>query len=69
MKISGSSKNMNTFAAELKELIKQYEKRLDDVSATMTYIREERKIYITIKGVIISSKEDYVFTTVLRVWK
>ena len=60
---------MNTFAAELKELIKQYEKRLDDVSATMTYIREERKIYITIKGVIISSKEDYVFTTVLRVWK
>jgi hypothetical protein len=69
MKISGSSKNMNTFAAELKELVKQYEKRLDDVSATMTYIREERKIYITIKGVIISSKEDYVFTTVLRVWK
>ena len=25
MKISGSSKNMNTFAAELKEIVKQYE--------------------------------------------
>ena len=69
MKISGSSKNMNTFAAELKEIVKQYEKRLDDISVTMTYIREERKIYITIKGVIISTKEDYVFTTILRVWK
>lgn len=69
MKISGSSKNMNTFAAELKEVVKQYEKRLEDVSVTMTYIREEKKIYITIKGVIASSKEDYVFTTILRVWK
>ena len=62
-------KNMNTFAAELKEAVKQYEKRLEDVSVTMTYIREERIIYITIKGVISSTKEDYVFTNTLRVWK
>ncbi len=68
-KISGSSKNMNTFAAELKEAVKQYEKRLDDISVTMTYIREERLIYITIKGTIVSTKEDYVFTNTLRVWK
>ena len=68
-KISGSSKNMNTFAAELKEAVKLYEKRLDDISVTMTYIREERLIYITIKGTIVSTKEDYVFTNTLRVWK
>lgn len=68
-KISGSSKNMNTFAAELKEVVKRYEKRLDDVSVTMTYIREERLIYITIKGTIILTKEEYVFTNTLRVWK
>ena len=43
-KISGSSKNMNTFAAELKEVVKNYEKRLSDVAVTMTYIREERLI-------------------------
>ena len=67
--ISGSSKNINTFAAELKEVVKQYERRLDDVSVTMTYIREERLIYITIKGTIVSTKEDYVFTYTLRVWK
>ena len=68
-KISGSSKNMNTFAAELKEVVKNYEKRLSDVAVTMTYIREERLIYVTIKGVIIQTKEDYVFTSTLRVWK
>lgn len=68
-KISGSSKNINTFAAELKEVVRKYEKRLEDVSVTMTYIREERQIYITIKGVIVSSKENYVFTNILRVWK
>ena len=68
-KISGSSKNMNTFAAELKEVVKNYEIRLSDVAVTMTYIREERLIYVTIKGVIIQTKEDYVFTSTLRVWK
>ena len=68
-KISGSSKNMNTFAAELKEVVKNYEKRLSDVAVTMTYIREERLIYVTIKGVITQTKEDYVFTSTLRVWK
>lgn len=68
-KISGSSKNMNTFAAELKEVVKMYEKRLDNVAVTMTYIREERLIYITVKGIISSTKEEYVFTNTLRVWK
>ena len=68
-KISGSSKNMNTFAAELKEVVRRYEKRLDDVSVTMTYIREERLIYITVKGTITTTKEDYVFTNTMRVWK
>ena len=68
-KISGSSKNMNTFAAELKEAVKNYEKRLDDVAVTMTYIREERLVYITIKGVIVSTKEDYLYKSTLRVWK
>ena len=68
-KISGSSKNMNTFAAELKEVVKNYEKRLSDVAVTMTYIREERMIYVTVKGIIIQTKEEYVFTSTLRVWK
>ena len=68
-KISGSSKNMNTFAAELKEVVKNYEKRLNEVAVTMTYIREERLIYVTIKGIITQTKEDYVFTSTLRVWK
>ena len=68
-KISGSSKNMNTFAAELKDVVKSYEKRLGDVSVTMTYISEERLIYITIKGVILTTREDYVFSSTLRVWK
>ncbi|MBO5593172.1 MAG: hypothetical protein J5931_01060 [Prevotella sp.] len=68
-KISGSSKNMNTFAAELKEVVKNYEKRLSDIAVTMTYIREERLIYVTVKGIIIQTKEEYVFTSTLRVWK
>ena len=68
-KISGSSKNLNTFASELKHTIQKYEKRLSDVTASMTYIREERLIYINIKGIIKSSGVPYDYTTTIKVWK
>lgn len=68
-KISGSSKNMNTFAAELKAVVESYEKRLTDVAVTMTYIREERLIYVTVKGTIAASGTPYTYTTTISVWK
>lgn len=68
-KISGSSKNLNTFAAELKTAVNSYETRLRDVTVSMTYVREERLIYINVKGIIIDTGEDYNYTTTLRVWK
>ncbi|MBO7419393.1 MAG: GPW/gp25 family protein [Bacteroidaceae bacterium] len=67
-KISGSSKNINTYAAELKEAIVNNEKRLSDVTASMTYMREERKVYVTVKGNIISTNKEYVYTNILRIW-
>lgn len=68
-KISGSSKNLNTFASELKTTINTYESRLQDVTVSMTYVREERLIYINIKGSIKPSGDDYNYTTTLKVWK
>ena len=68
-KISGSSKNMNTFAAELKNTLSVYEKRLENISVAMTYIREKRMIYITVKATISSTQEPYIFTTTINVWK
>lgn len=67
-KISGSSKSLNTFAAELKEAIIRYEKRLDDVSVSISYIRDERLIYIVVKGIIGNTKEKYRYLTTLKVW-
>ena len=67
-KISGSSKNLNTFAAELKESIRKYEKRLQNPTVSMTYIREERLIYVTVKGIIAVSGEKYQYTTTIRIW-
>lgn len=68
-KISGSSKNLNTFAAELKDTVNLHEKRLKDVNVSMTYIREERLIYINIKGATVENQEDYSYNTTLKVWK
>ena len=67
-KISGNSRNLNTFATDLKEVIMKYEHRLADVAATMSYVRDERKIYITVTGVIIDTKEKYKYDTTLKIW-
>ena len=60
--------NINTFATDLKEVIMKYEYRLTDVAATMSYVRDERKIYITVTGVIIDTQEKYKYDTTLKIW-
>lgn len=67
-KISGSSRNLNTFATDLKEVISQYEPRLEDISTTMSYVRSERLVYITVTGIISESHEKYQFDTTLKIW-
>ena len=67
-KISGNSKNVNTFATDLKQVIMKYEQRLTDVSATMSYVRDERTIYVTVTGVIVDTKEKYKYDTTLKIW-
>jgi len=69
MKVSGTSKNVNTFASELKNVIEIYEPRLEDVTVSLTYIREEKIIYVTVKGVIIASRSDYDYETKIKIWK
>lgn len=68
-KLSGSSKNINTFAAELQKTIMQYEPRLQDIKVSMTYMREEKKIYTTVEGTISATQEPYQFSTTIKVWR
>ena len=67
-KVSGNSKNINTFATDLKEVVMKYEQRLTDVVATMSYVRDERNIYITVTGIIADTQEKYKFDTTLKIW-
>ena len=67
-KISGSSKNLNTFASELKATISKYEKRLSNISVSMTYMRQEQKIYVTVNAIITETKADYLYRTTINVW-
>lgn len=67
-KVSGSSKSTNTFAAELKTAVLEYEKRLEEVSTSMTYKRQERRIYLTIRARIRETGEPYVYNSIIKVW-
>ena len=68
MKVSGSSKNINTFASELKEAVLRNEPRLSDVNATLTYVRTEKRIYVTVKGIITETGKDYQYQTTIKIW-
>jgi len=67
-KVSGSSKNLNTFAAELRKSIMTYETRLSELSVNMTYIVEDRSIYISVVGIITETETPYRYSHVMRVW-
>ena len=68
-KLSGSSKNINTYAAELQQVICNYEHRLQDVKVSMTYVREEKKIYTTVNATVAATGKPYTFTTTIKVWR
>lgn len=67
-KISGSSKSLNTFSSDFKRAVIEYEKRLDDITVAMTYMRLERRIYLTLRARIKDTGEPYTFNTVIKVW-
>lgn len=67
-KISGKSQNVNTFAAELNAVIHRYEPRLTNVKTSMTYQRDEKMVYVIVKGNIASTDEDYSFSTTIKAW-
>ena len=67
-KISGSSKNIQTFSSELNEAIHQYEPRLRDTATVMTYIREKKEILVAVRGVILTTQEPYEYRTTIKVW-
>jgi len=68
LKLSGKSQNINTFAAELCKVISLYEPRLNNVKSSMTYIRNQRLVFIIIKGVIAETGEEYMFSTNVKAW-
>lgn len=67
-KVSGSSRSVNTFAIELKKAIETYEKRLTNISVTMSYIKNLKKIHINIEGTLRETNEAYKYTTSLNIW-
>lgn len=67
-KVSGSSRSVNTFAIELKKAIETYEKRLTNISVTMSYIKNLKKIHVNIEGTLRETNEAYKYTTSLNIW-
>lgn len=68
-KLSGTSKNLQTFAAEFNKQLEKYEPRLTDTNVVMTYIREERKINLIIRGKVRDLNIPYQYQTAISVWR
>ena len=69
LKVSGNSKNTNTFAAILQEAIKRYEPRLTGVDTLLTYVREKKIIEVAVKGTINETGKPYEYKTIINIWR
>ena len=67
-KLSGNSRNINTFASDLRNAVLMYEPRLDSVKVNMTYVREERAIHIVVTGIIRETGEEYQLHKIFTIW-
>ncbi|WP_143039357.1 hypothetical protein [Millionella massiliensis] len=67
-KVSGTSKSVNTFATELKQVIERYEKRLSEVSVSMTYLKGRKKIQVHVEGVLTEGGEPYRYDSHIDLW-
>lgn len=67
-KVSGTSRNLNTFAQELKKAVDRYERRLSDVSVSMVYTRETRTIAVTVEGTVVGMEKKYVYHNNIKIW-
>lgn len=68
-KLSGSSKNLQTFAAEFNKQLAKYEPRITDTTVVMNYIREEKKILLIIRGRVRELDIPYQYQTSITVWR
>lgn len=67
-KLSGTSNNLQTFAAEFNRVLSLYEPRLTDTNVVMTYIRQQREIVLSIRAVVKSLNLPYQYKTTIKVW-
>ena len=67
-KVSGSSRSINTFAAELKKAIDTYEKRLQNVKVVLAYDKNRRCIVVNVKAVMTQTMEEYEYSSTIKVW-
>lgn len=68
-KLSGTSNNLQTFAAEFNKQLAKYEQRLTGTSVVMTYLREERKVNLIIRGMVRDLNIPYQYQTAINVWR
>lgn len=67
-KVAGSSKNSNTFARDLQNVIERYEPRLSNVEVVMSYIKVEKLVKIHIKANLLPKGEEYTYETSIGAW-
>lgn len=67
-KVAGTSRNINTFASELKAIITKYETRLTNISVSMNYFQAIHNIEVTIQGTIAESQQEYTYQTSIKIW-
>jgi len=67
-KIAGKSDNVNNYALDLKEAIKQFEARLHNPEVKVDFDKKLSEVTIFISGVLINFKKEYKQEIKFHIW-
>lgn len=68
-KISGTGKNTNSFARELKNTIEKYEKRLNNIDIIIDFQHKGKIVRITVNGTLCDNRNTpYLYEFKINIW-
>jgi hypothetical protein len=67
-KIEGKSDNLNNYAKDLKEAIKQFEPRLQNPEVKIEFNKKPSEVAVFISGIVMDTKKEYKQDIKFHIW-
>jgi len=67
-KIEGKSDNLNNYAIDLKEAVKQFEPRLQNPEVKIEFNKKQSEVFVSVSGTVVDTKKEYKQDIKFHIW-